>query len=203
MKTICLMFAATTLLAASLARAAPAPGPVETGEAPLGCLLHFTSAVPEATRFGDDGSLVLAWEDSLGRRSRAEIGADGRMVLHLPEGDVLRLSPPARVLTVDERLRLDGIVAAYWRLGVDLVGRRHLSEAETEHRPSGSPSMVWDNQNGIWLMLEACEELERRARANCSAGCATEGMGSLFRSGECGAGASCTCVYYASTDPHW
>ena len=201
MKTHRLFLAAAVFAVASLAQAAPPAGLPASPGAPLQCLLHFSSALPGETRFGDDGSLTLAWEDNLGRRSQARIAADGGVVLTLADGRQQRYPAQPRVPTAEELARLDRIVAAYWEQGVDLVGRRLLTPRESDIRPASESEKVWDNAQGIWILVDACEKAERQARDACGYDCASEGMQSTYRAGQCGAGSSCTCFYRVSTDP--
>lgn len=201
MKIHRLFLAAAAFVAASLAQAATDDVPAPIDEAPVQCLLHFTAALPGETRFGDDGSTTLAWEDSLGRRSQARIAADGALVLTLPDGGVLEYPAQARLPTREELMQLDEVVAAYWAQGVDLVGRRMLSPQQAQVRPPDEPDKVWDNAQGIWVLIDACEKAERQSRNNCQWDCASEGMSNIYRPGQCGAGSACTCVYEVSRQP--
>ena len=203
MKTPRSLLLAAALAAAPLAQAVSLDDPSMAGEPPVHCLLHFSTALPEATRFGADGSTTLAWEDSLGRRSETRINADGGLVLHLPDGRVQSYPPQPRVPSEAELAQLDRVVASYWEQGVDLVGRRLLSAQESEVRPAAEPDRVWDNAQGIWVLIDACEKAEREARDSCRWGCAAEGMSNIYRPGQCGAGAACTCVYEVSLQPDW
>lgn len=201
MKTFISFIAVLLLAGAAPTRAAPGDGPVETGDGPLECLLHITAALHEQTRFTPDGATHLVWEDSLGRRTRAELHAGGAVVIYLPDGRIQRHAPSTRVPTTDDVERIDRVLAAFWERRVDLVGRRYLAEGEGGSRPSAITERVWDNRDGVWTLIDACEKAELAARNNCAYDCAQEGMGNTYKSGECGAGSSCTCVYSAFVDP--
>lgn len=185
--------------ASACAWADPGPGD-ESIERPPGTeLLTINSAVPEATAFPDDGSTHLVWEDSAGRRSKAEIAADGTVRLHLP-GEPVQVHPPKpRQLSLSEQTRVDLILDYYYENGVDLENRR-------PRRPSDPPRRVAMRGGGIgplivWMIFDACMTTEKGRQNACIEECASMGMSAHYRSGICGAGSSCTCVYVVERQP--
>ena len=207
MKTINLLAILALLAGAATVRAAALPVLADAGPEPVACILHLSAAIPDATRFTDDGSTHLVWEDSLGRRSGAELRADGGVVLTLADGSVRHLPPNPRLLTEAERERMQRVLAYYRDEGVDLVARRFLPSDEvipTMH--SRDPDEGEDEDGGegkggslpgVWQLWEACEKAETANRNNCSFECGEAGMQGFYKAGNCGAGSSCTCGYTA------
>lgn len=195
MKTIVSFLAMLLLALAMPSRAAPAAGVGGIGEDRLLCNLHITAAVHESTRFTDDGATHLVWEDSLGRRTRAELRADGAVVLRLPDGRVKHHPPSTRLPSEQQVARVERVLAAYRERGVDLVGRRFIDPAAAPAPTPPDSGSRWDNRDGIWVIVDACEKAERAARDTCTFECGQEGMTGFYKPGECGAGSSCSCGY--------
>lgn len=186
--------------AAACAWAGPDSGD-ETIELPPGtALLTINSAVPEATAFPDDGSTHLVWEDSLGRRSKAEIAADGSMRLYLPGQPMRQYPPRPRLLTLSEETRVNLILDYYYENGVDLENRR-------SRRPSDPPRRTAMRGGGglgpliVWMIFDTCLNAEKGRQNACIEECASIGMSAHYRSGICGAGSTCTCVYVVERQP--
>lgn len=202
MKAIILVAAAALLAGPVVARAAPTPGPVEDTEGPLRCMLHFSTALPEATRFTPDGSTHLVWEDSLGRRTEAELRSGGDVVLRLPGGLVQHVPASKRLPTEGELELTRRMVSMFRERGVDLPGRRFLaSGGPFEPPPDPEDQPVWSNAEGIWTLGDVCANAERLARANCTWECSQDGMTGFYTPGECGVGSSCWCGYEVHTRP--
>lgn len=202
MKAIILAAAAALLAGSVAARAAPTPGPLEDAEGPTRCVLHFSTALPEATRFTPDGSTHLVWEDSLGRRTEAELRIGGDVVLRLP-GGVVQHVPASKQPPTEEQIELTRrVVAIYRERGVDLPGRRfNLAGGPFDPPPDPEDTPVWDNAAGVWTLGDVCANAERLARANCSWECGQDGMTGFYEPGQCGVGSSCVCGYEVHTRP--
>ncbi|GAB2650912.1 hypothetical protein [Arenimonas aestuarii] len=193
---------ATAVLWAAAAGALAFPGTGdETIERPPGAaLLTITSAMPELTAFPDDGSTHLVWEDSAGRRSKAEILADGTVRLHLPGDPVRQIPPRPRLLSLSEEQRVNLILDYYYENGVDLENRRM-------RRPSDPPRRRLVRGGGgigpliVWMIADACITAEKGRQNACLEECASIGMSAHYRSGICGAGSTCACVYVVERQP--
>ncbi len=194
-------FAIAALWAAAACAWADAGPGDESPERPPGpALLTVTSAVPEATEFPDDGSTVLVWEDSDGRRSKAEIAADGHIRLHLPGQAVREYPPRPRLLTALEEARVGVILDHYYELGVDLENRRARRPADPPRRRAmrgggGIGPLI------VWMIFDACMTAEKGRQNACMEECAAIGMSAHYRSGVCGAGSTCACVYVVERQP--
>ncbi|WP_374602249.1 hypothetical protein [Arenimonas sp.] len=173
----------------------------ETVERPPGpAVLTVTSAVPEATEFPADGSTHLVWEDSGGRRSRAVIAIDGSLRLYLPGEGVREFPPRPRILTAQEEARANLILDHYYEHGVDLQNRR-------ARRPADPPRRTVMRGGGglgplvVWMIFDACLTAEKGRQNACLEECASIGMSAHYRSGVCGAGSTCACVYVVERQP--
>lgn len=202
-----ILIAATVLLAGLFAApAAPASVPLEPTEGPSACMLHFSNALPDETRFTDDGSTHLVWQDSLGRRTEAELRVGGDIVLRLPDGRVEHHAASGRLPTDEQLERIRRVLRAYRAQGVDLEQRRYVpptyeEEPRDEHAPEGPVTDGWNNAEGVWNIVDVCEQIERAARTACTFECAQEGMTGFYTPGECGAGSSCLCAYDVHVRP--
>lgn len=202
-----ILILATALLAAALAPpAASASGPLEAAEGPSACVLHFSTALPGATRFTDDGSTHLVWEDSLGRRTEAELRVGGDIVMRLPDGRVEHHAASGRAPGPGQLERIGRVLAAYRAQGVDLEQRRYVpptyeEQPRDEHAPDTPETNGWNNAEGVWNLVDVCEKAERTARDNCSFECSQDGMTGFYTPGECGIGSSCMCGYDVHARP--
>lgn len=163
-------------------------------------LLTITSALPEQTAFPDDGSTHLFWEDSAGRRSKAEILADGSIRLYLPGEPARHYGPRPRLLTPAEQATVDQVLDYYYANGVYLEQRR-------ARRPSDPPRRTSMRGGGgigpliFWMIADACMTAEKGRQNACMEECASIGMSAHYRSGICGAGSTCACVYVVERQP--
>lgn len=186
--------------AAACAWAVSGPGDESPERPPGPALLTITSVIPGDTVFPDDGSTHLVWEDSAGRRSKAEILADGSVRLHMPDEPVRVYPPRPRLLSLEEETRVNLLLDYYYENGVYLEERR-------ARRPSDPPRRTYVRGGGglgplvVWMLADACITAEQRRQAICFEECAAIGMSAHYRGGFCGAGSTCACVYVVEVQP--
>ena len=186
--------------AATVAWAGPGDEDESVERPPGPALLTITSAVPEATAFPDDGSTHLVWEDSAGRRSKAEILVDGSIRLFLPGEPVRQYGPRPRLLTSAEQASVDQVLDFYYANGIYLENRRTRRPSDPPRRPmmrggGGIGPLI------VWMIADACMTAEKGRQNACMEECASIGMSAHYRSGICGAGSTCACVYIVERQP--
>ena len=53
----------------------------------------------------------------------------------------------------------------------------------------------------FWMIADACMTAEKGRQNACMEECASIGMSAHYRSGVCGAGSTCACVYVVERQP--